>query len=130
MTAIGLPARNSILSAFGICIVALAVFGWGLQYKLSLYRAPTSGTFPVPSAKLLPPKDTVSLVTGPSAIAPDWQPPPALSLAMIAALMYVWQRCSDRFHSGSTESRSHKSGWYFGAVFFSFRPPPACNPAS
>jgi hypothetical protein len=47
-----LNRQNTLRLTFGFVILVFAVFGWGLQYKLSLYNAPDSVSY-IPQAKLL-----------------------------------------------------------------------------
>jgi hypothetical protein len=43
--------------AFGLAILGLCVFAWGLRYKLSLYDPPGAGSRHMPAAKLLTGKE-------------------------------------------------------------------------
>ena len=125
-----LSRRNSISTVFGICLIALAVFGWGLQYKMSLYRAANDRTAAVPSAKLLPPKEAVCSVQTATVSAPDTPSTVPLNLALIATIARALRLKDDQQISSSGRDRHHQTSWYFGSVFFSFRPPPSLDPAA
>jgi hypothetical protein len=47
--------RCAFLLSFGLLVLSMAVFGWGLQYKLSLYQGKTAHL--TPEAKLLSQKE-------------------------------------------------------------------------
>jgi hypothetical protein len=47
----------AFLLSFGLLTLSMAVFGWGLQYKLSLYQGRSSVAHLTPEAKLLSQKE-------------------------------------------------------------------------
>jgi hypothetical protein len=49
--------RRVVLLPIGLLLLSMAVFGWGLQYKLSLYQGKDSITHLAPVAKLLSQKE-------------------------------------------------------------------------
>ena len=49
--------RRAVLLPLGLLMLSLAVFGWGLQYKLSLYQGKDSISHQAPVAKLLSQKE-------------------------------------------------------------------------
>jgi hypothetical protein len=49
--------RRAVLLPLGLLMLSMAVFGWGLQYKLSLYQGKGSITHQSPEAKLLSQKE-------------------------------------------------------------------------
>jgi hypothetical protein len=49
--------REAVLLPLGLLMLSMAVFGWGLQYKLSLYQGKGSITHQSPEAKLLSQKE-------------------------------------------------------------------------
>jgi hypothetical protein len=49
--------RCAFLLPLGLLMLSMAVFGWGLQYKLSLYQGKDSITHLAPEAKLLSQKE-------------------------------------------------------------------------
>jgi hypothetical protein len=120
--------RISILTAMGMLLLACAVFGWGLQYKMSLY-GPLSGlSHSTPEAKLLSEKERPASRQDNASIRPAFTQPqtsmlPALLLIAILAmrlrhLVMKWMQAA----SVQTASR-HQRRAYLN--YFSFRPPPA-----
>lgn len=59
--------NQAILSllTFGLLGLALCVFTWGLQYKLSLYDPPQATSHEIPSAKLLSETEQSAAVKSP-----------------------------------------------------------------
>jgi hypothetical protein len=49
--------RQAVLLPLGLLMLSMAVFGWGLQYKLSLYQSKDSISHSAPEAKLLSQKE-------------------------------------------------------------------------
>jgi hypothetical protein len=49
--------HRAVLLPLGLLMLSMAVFGWGLQYKLSLYQGKDSITHLAPAAKLLSQKE-------------------------------------------------------------------------
>jgi hypothetical protein len=110
----------------GILLLAIAVFGWGIKYKLSLYDAPGSFSTHIAQAKLLSQKErSVAPTAVDSARAAS---PLRYSSILYAAIwaatliftlhLAVALRCSTVTAGGSLRKRlAHSS-------FFSFRPPP------
>ena len=49
--------HSAFLLALGLLMLSAAVFGWGLQYKLSLYQGRDSITHQMPEAKFFPRKN-------------------------------------------------------------------------
>jgi hypothetical protein len=49
--------HRAVLLPLGLLMLSMAVFGWGLQYKLSLYQGKDSVTHLAPAAKLLSQKE-------------------------------------------------------------------------
>lgn len=49
--------HRAVLLPLGLLMLSMAVFGWGLQYKLSLYQGKDSITHLTPEAKLLSQKE-------------------------------------------------------------------------
>jgi hypothetical protein len=63
--------RRAILLPIGLLMLCMAVFGWGLQYKLSLYQGKDSISHLAPVAKLLSQKERP--VAGKTLVArPAW----------------------------------------------------------
>jgi hypothetical protein len=128
--------RNTVrfmtaLTGMGILILVCAVFGWGLQYKLSLYEASGSHSTLIPHAKLLTQEQRpVSLQDGASKrpLYTRQQLPIVYPLLLITALAMglclaaaIYMRTSGT-HEASRQQR------YAHFYFFFFRPPPASLP--
>ena len=64
--------HRAVLLPLGLLMLSLAVFGWGLQYKLSLYQGKDSITHLAPVAKLLSQKERPAVV---EALAAHPSPP-------------------------------------------------------
>jgi len=120
--------RISALAVMGVLVLMVAVFGWGLQYKLSLYNHSGGHPRSISQAKLLSQKErsapSVSLdrsgpdafeqrvlVSGPTFLVA------AILLSSLAAV-YLWFRV-DAVLGYSSQQRLAASN------FFAFRPPPA-----
>lgn len=117
-------SRTSFIAAFAIVLLAVAVFGWGTQYKLSLYKQ--SGKLhstSIPHAKLLSQKEKAS---GAQAVEVNRAPVhTALSLPCLIVLAAasiglvlvssLWFPDIDFSPGGQVSALN----------FFSFRPPPA-----
>jgi hypothetical protein len=125
---INVPNRRiSPAAALGILLVALAVFGWGLQYKVSLYQSPVASANASPHANLLSQKERLtpsraSDIGGfePSSACASFDPPAMLLIALILAFL------SMEFQIRSTMVATIACGRKMAASsFFSFRPPPA-----
>jgi hypothetical protein len=54
-----------VLLPLGLLMLSMAVFGWGLQYKLSLYKSKDSISHIAPEAKLLSQKERPAAVQAP-----------------------------------------------------------------
>jgi hypothetical protein len=54
-----------VLLPLGLLMLSMAVFGWGLQYKLSLYKSKDSISHMAPEAKLLSQKERPAAVPAP-----------------------------------------------------------------
>ena len=65
--------------AFGLVLLGMCVFAWGLKYKLSLYDPPHSVSHHMPAAKLLAGKEKITLPPI------DWRsaPAPGAPLALV-----------------------------------------------
>lgn len=129
--------RFSPIAALSVLLMGLAVFGWGLYYKLSLYQAPQSVTHLAPHAKLLSQKERTAVPDGIAAdgsldaqrMSDQWtsQMHPAadfpVALLWLAAAMLVTTLPYSRATISGTQplcvlSRACCS-------YFFFRPPPA-----
>jgi hypothetical protein len=104
-------------------MLAMAVFAWGLQYKLSLYQSKDSISHSAPEAKLLSQKErpmTGQAMTG----RPTQMPAPPIlpALLMLAMTPGLHQAAARYARTGSTERAPAPLPACLRAVFF--RPPP------
>lgn len=65
--------------SFGLVLLGMCVFAWGLNYKLSLYDPPQSVSHHMPAAKLLAGKEQIAL----PAVEFRTAPAPGVALALI-----------------------------------------------
>jgi hypothetical protein len=124
--------RVPILSAMGIFLLACAVFGWGLQYKISLYDQANGQSASIPHAKLLSERERPASSFDGASISPSSTQPQSSAfypLFLIVTLMLgarlsadVWMRDSRVVDAITRQRRAHSN-------FFSFRPPPAPLPS-
>ncbi|MGC2402444.1 MAG: hypothetical protein WA510_21800 [Acidobacteriaceae bacterium] len=120
-------SRFVFLLPLGLLMLSMAVFAWGLQYKLSLYKTHQSITHVAPEAKLLSQKERP--VTGQAVdAAPTPLPLPAalpaalLLLAMTATTPGLFQTAGRYLPARSRERAAAPLPLRYRAVFF--RPPP------
>jgi hypothetical protein len=107
-------------------MLSMAVFGWGLQYKLSLYKAKSSITHLAPVAKLLSQKER-PVAAQPAIERPTELPSlPQISLAVVATLAPGLFRATARYRRiGSTEKARPPLPPCLELLFF--RPPPVLS---
>ncbi len=120
--------RFSTLSVMGVLALTIAVFGWGLQYKLSLYQHSGTHSRFVSQAKLLSQKERPAASNGLDADAPvdfEHQTPISAPTFLVAATLLsafvavlLWFRV-DAVLGHSSHQRLAAS------TFFAFRPPPS-----
>jgi hypothetical protein len=119
-------SRFVFLLPIGLLMLSTAVFAWGLQYKLSLYKNPQSITHLAPEAKLLSQKERP--IVGLAVDAPPTPLPipvvfPALLLlAMTGMTPALLQTAARYLPTRSRERAAAPLPVRFRAVFF--RPPP------
>lgn len=110
--------RCAVLLPLGLLMLSMAVFGWGLQYKLSLYKSRDSISHLAPVAKLLSQKERVTAPTpGPS------EAPPFFPFVLVAALALGLSQVAAQY----LRSRVDEDGWpplacWLPVMFV--RPPP------
>jgi hypothetical protein len=113
----------AFLLSFGLLVLSMAVFGWGLQYKLSLYQGKNSIAHSTPEAKLLSQKERplVGQVQSTRPVEPPALPVfPALLMVTLTAALY---RAAARYiRTGSMEKSRAPLPACVHAIFF--RPPP------
>jgi hypothetical protein len=119
--------RPQVAAALVALFLAIAVFGWGLQYKLSLYDHPSDHPSSAPHAKLLSQKERPASSNAVGLIVPDTRQLQS-SVLLLALLVWTislgsyvtqfsWMR-SRALISYSSQQRSAVSN------YFAFRPPP------
>jgi hypothetical protein len=117
----------------GIVFLALAVFGWGVKYKISLYDPPGSISAHMSHAKLLSSKerpvssDNVDLVR-PSLL--EAQPSISDSAFIIAAIaLILCCTASIRMLTRAQDGYPYRRRCSCNSIYFFFRPPPASFPS-
>lgn len=113
----------AFLISFGLLTLSMAVFGWGLQYKLSLYQAKSSAAHLTPEAKLLSQKERP--LVGPVQTTRPVEPPafPFFPALLMVALAAVSCQAAARYtRTGSLEKSRAPLPACVHAIFF--RPPP------
>lgn len=126
-----LTRRIHALNVMGMLFLAVAVFTWGLQYKMSLYNASSGLAASVPHAKLLSEKERPE--SNVASIKPDStqdRSPLSYTIFLFASIVcslvvaVTIQIRSSSLDKGSRQQR-------FAALdFFSFRPPPVLLPSN
>jgi hypothetical protein len=114
--------RRAVLLPLGLLIMSMAVFGWGLQYKLSLYQGKGSIAHLTPEAKLLSQKER------PAANRVASSPEVPSFAAFPVLLVLIWTsglcRAAARYvRTGSRERSRAAAPSCLEAIFL--RPPPA-----
>jgi hypothetical protein len=119
--------RLQIVAALGTLYLALAVFGWGLQYKLSLYEHSDDHASSIPDAKLLSQKERPASSATIGLIAASTRQP-QLPARFFALLVVTIMACTSAAQFSWIRNRAFSS--YSGKQrlaafhYFSFRPPP------
>jgi hypothetical protein len=124
--------RTSIRVVLGIVFLALAVFGWGVKYKISLYDPPGSISTHMSHAKLLSQKERPVPSSDLDLVRPPLLPPQSSILFptfLIAAIVLgsditisLWMLAEATDDVSLRQRRSN-------SIYFSFRPPPALLPS-
>ena len=113
----------AFLLPLGLMMLSMAIFGWGLQYKLSLYQSKDSISHSAPEAKLLSEKERPAtgqaMDARPSELAAFPLLPALLMLALTPAL---FQAAARYVRTGSTEGSRIPLPPCLQAI--SFRSPP------
>jgi hypothetical protein len=116
-------SRGAVLLPLGLLILSLAVFGWGLQYKLSLYQRKNSITHQAPEAKLLSQKERPAATHGVVARSPEVPAFPFVAAFVLVTAASLLLRAAARYlRTGSMEKSRPSRPPCLQAVFF--RPPP------
>ena len=115
-------SRRAVLFPLGLLMLSLAVFGWGLQYKLSLYQSKNSIAHLTPEAKLLSQKERPAATQGLVARLPEVPAFPFVAAFVLVASFLV--RAAARYlRAGSMEKSRPPRPPCLQTLFF--RPPPA-----
>jgi len=115
-------SRRAVLLPLGLLMLSLAVFGWGLQYKLSLYQSKNSIAHLTPEAKLLSQKERPAATQGLVARLPEVPAFPFVAAFVLVASFLV--RAAARYlRAGSMEKSRPPRPPCLQTLFF--RPPPA-----
>ena len=116
-------SRRAVLLPLGLLMLSLAVFGWGLQYKLSLYQSKDSITHLAPVAKLLSQKERPVATQRLVARSPEVPAFPFVAASILVAVASCLRRAVARYlRTGSMEKSRPSQPPCLQAVFF--RPPP------
>jgi hypothetical protein len=107
-------------------MLSMAVFGWGLQYKLSLYQGKDSITHLAPVAKLLSQKERPAAGRAMDARPSELPAFPVLAaLLMVALTPGLYQAAARYARTASTEGSRAPLPPCLQAVFL--RPPPVLS---
>jgi hypothetical protein len=113
-------SRRAVLLPLGFLMLSLAVFGWGLQYKLSLYQSKDSITHQAPVAKLLSQKERPATAQTLDGRFPEV---PAFTAFVFVAMASLLRLAATRYlRTGSIERSRPPRPPCLQALFF--RPPP------
>lgn len=111
--------------AFGLVLLGVCVFAWGLKYKLSLYDPPHAASHHMAAAKLLPGKERKALPLATVRLDANAVAPPLLSTLVLAFFALAALELQARFSSrvGRPLSFRTVAGCARSASTF-VRPPP------
>jgi hypothetical protein len=123
--------RISSPIALGIVLLAFALFGWGVKYKLSLYDPPGSLSTRIPQAKLLSQKERPALFGDTDSFHPVPPQPNSSVLfpAFLIASVLLGSSVEVSFRIGIIPDDDMGQQRCAHSSFFSFRPPPALIPS-
>jgi hypothetical protein len=115
--------RRAVLLPLGLLMLSLAVFGWGLQYKLSLYQGKNSVAHLTPEAKLLSQKERPAATPALGVRSPEMPAFPFFAAFVFVAVALLLRQAAARYlRTGSREGSRPSRPLCLQAVFF--RPPP------
>ena len=115
--------RRAVFLPLGLLMLSLAVFGWGLQYKLSLYQGKGSIAHLTPEAKLLSQKERPAAAQALDARSPELAAFPLFAALLLVAVASVLRQAAARYlRTGSMERSRPPRPPCVQAIFF--RPPP------
>ena len=116
--------RCGFLAFLGL---AVCVFAWGLQYKLSLYDPPQAASHQIPQAKLLSRNEQAGTAEGPLVIRTKtstrviYTAPTAIFFALLLGLIALKPQASGQREERASDLLRLSSGLF--NIFF-VRPPP------
>jgi len=115
--------HRAFLLALGLLMLSAAVFGWGLQYKLSLYQGKSSISHQLPEAKLLSQKERPATIQTINARPVELPTVPTFPILIFATLVSgLFQISARYFRIGILERSRPPLPACLEAIFF--RPPP------
>lgn len=109
--------------------LALCVFTWGLQYKLSLYDPPQSASHQIPKAKLLSKEEQSDITQTPLVLRTKtvttivYTAPATALLFLLLVLCSLVERTSSGLMRAASRQRRQRSCNYLNILYV--RPPPA-----
>ena len=116
-------SRRAVLLPLGLLMLSLAVFGWGLQYKLSLYQSKNSIAHLTPEAKLLSQKERPATAQALDARTPQ---APVFAAFVFVAMASLLRQAAARYLRIESRERSRPSRPPCLQALF-FRPPPVLS---
>jgi len=123
--------RIHTLNVLGMLFLAISVFAWGLQYKMSLY-SPSSGlNASVPHAKLLSQKERPD--SNVASIKPDStqdRSPVSYTIFLFASILCTLVVAVTVQTRGLSLDKGSRLQRFAALDFFSFRPPPVLLPSN
>jgi hypothetical protein len=117
---------RAVLLPLGLLMLSLAVFGWGLQYKLSLYQGKNSIAHLTPEAKLLSQKERPATTQAPGARTPDAPAFPVVAAFVLVAVASLLRQAAARYERTGSMERSRPLRPPCLQTLF-FRPPPVLS---
>jgi hypothetical protein len=118
--------RRAVLLPLGLLMLSLAVFGWGLQYKLSLYQAKNSIAHSTPEAKLLSQKERPATTQAVDTRTPEGPGFLGFTAFVLLAVASLLRPAAGRYLRIEGRERSRASRPPCLQALF-FRPPPVLS---
>jgi hypothetical protein len=115
---------RAFLLPFSFLMLSMAVFGWGLQYKLSLYKGKDHISHTAPEAKLLSQKERPMATQAVDIRPTELRSLPLLSVTAAQA-RGLFREAARYVRTGSTERSRAPLPPCLKALFF--RPPPVLS---
>ena len=122
--------RVFTLKVMGMLFLAVAVFAWGLQYKMSLYNTSSSLSASVPHAKLLTQKERPASIAsiGPDSAQDRW--PVSYTIFLFVTILCALTAAQTLQILSRPLDKDSRKQRFSALDFFSFRPPPAVLPSN